>query len=91
MINGKLSEIDGTGPMTLSIDEIYLAALEKSTGQERSDYLDAACAGNDTLRRRIERLLRAQSKVGEFLESPQPPLTARGRQTARLRTGQSFE
>ncbi len=72
MINGKLSEIDGTGPMTLSIDEIYLAALEKSTGQERSDYLDAACAGNDTLRRRIERLLRAQSKVGEFLESPAP-------------------
>jgi serine/threonine protein kinase len=74
MINGKLSEVDGMGPMTLGIDEIYLAALEKSTGQERSDYLDKACAGNDTLRRRIERLLRAQSKVGEFLESPAPEI-----------------
>src|SRR5262245_52705376 len=57
-----------------SIDEIYLAALEKPTDEERSAFLAHACAGDEELRQRIERLLRAQPKIGSFLETPAPEL-----------------
>jgi eukaryotic-like serine/threonine-protein kinase len=53
-----------------SIDEIYLAALEKPTLREQSAYLDEACAGDEELRQRVERLLRVQPHIGDFLESP---------------------
>jgi serine/threonine protein kinase/WD40 repeat protein len=55
-----------------SVDEIYLSALERSSAQARSAYLDQACADDDKLRQRVERLLRAQPNVGSFLESPAP-------------------
>jgi serine/threonine protein kinase len=73
---GRPSEIDDMDSLTPSIDEIYLAAVEKATSQDRSAYLDWACAGDQELRRRIERLLRAESKVGDFLESPAPEIAA---------------
>jgi eukaryotic-like serine/threonine-protein kinase len=38
---------------------------------ERAAYLDRACAGNDELRHRVERMLAAKSEVGDFLE-PEP-------------------
>src|SRR3990172_11660089 len=56
------------------VDEIYLAAVEQPTDHERSAYLDQACAGDEELRQRVERLLRAQPNVGSFLESPAPEL-----------------
>jgi len=62
--------------VTPSIDEIYFSALEKPTGRERSAYLDLACSGDEELRRRVERLLCAESKVGDFLESPAPEVAA---------------
>jgi serine/threonine protein kinase len=49
---------------------IFFAALEKATAAERAAYLDEACAGDDDLRRRVERLLAAQPQVGGFLERP---------------------
>jgi eukaryotic-like serine/threonine-protein kinase len=57
-----------------SIDEIYLAALEKPTLREQSAYLDEACAGDEELRQRVERLLRVQPHIGDFLESPAPEI-----------------
>ncbi len=57
-----------------NVDEIYLAALEREANDERSAYLEEACAGNPELRRRVERLLEAQQKVGSFLESPAPEI-----------------
>ncbi|HEX4069605.1 MAG TPA: serine/threonine-protein kinase, partial [Planctomycetaceae bacterium] len=57
-------------------DEVFLAALEIPTAPERSAYLDQACAGNEELRRRVEKLLRAHPHVGEFLESPAPEILA---------------
>jgi eukaryotic-like serine/threonine-protein kinase len=63
-------------PISPSTDEVYLAALEKPPGQERSAYLDQACAGDVQLRRRVERLLLAESKVGRFLDSPAPEISA---------------
>ena len=58
------------------VDEIYLAALEKQSVQARSVFLDQACAGDDELRRRVERLLRAQPHIGNFLEAPAPEFAA---------------
>ena len=49
---------------TSNVDDIYLAALERETAEERSAYLEDACAGNPELRRRVERLLEAQRKSG---------------------------
>jgi eukaryotic-like serine/threonine-protein kinase len=63
-------------PTKLSVDQILLAAFEKPTSQERSAYLDQVCAGDDELRHRVERLLRAQPNLGNFLESPAPEFAA---------------
>src|ERR1051325_3600405 len=39
---------------------------------ERAAYLEAACAGDATLRRRVEELLGASEEAGEFLQNPAP-------------------
>ena len=59
-----------------SVDSIFLAALEKSSPEDRAAYLDVACGEDTELRRRVERLLAAHPKVVSFLESPPPGLTA---------------
>ncbi len=53
-----------------NIDEIFLAALEKQTPDERAEYLDAVCAGNVEVRQQVERLLDAHPKAANFMESP---------------------
>jgi len=50
--------------------EIFLAALEKRDPAERAAYLDAACAGNEALRKRVEELLQEEKDMGTFLENP---------------------
>src|SRR5438270_897326 len=37
---------------------------------DRAAYLARACAGDDDLRRRVERMLAARPEVGDFLEPP---------------------
>jgi serine/threonine protein kinase len=49
---------------------VFFAALEKGTPEEQAAYLDEACAGNETLRHRVETLLSAHAQVGQFLERP---------------------
>ena len=46
---------------------IFLAALDKDPS-ERAAYLDEACAGNETLRRGVETLLRLDAAPHRFLE-----------------------
>ena len=53
-----------------SVEVILLAALEKGSPLERGTYLDEACAGDADLRRRVEKMLAAQSQAGSFLERP---------------------
>jgi WD40 repeat protein/tetratricopeptide (TPR) repeat protein len=53
-----------------AVEEIFLAAVDKATPEERAAYLDEACRGDAELRRRVERLLAAHPKVGDFLEKP---------------------
>ncbi len=55
------------------VEDIFLAALEKSTPEERVAFLDAACKDDLDLRRRVERLLGAHPKAEGFLESPARP------------------
>ena len=52
------------------IEAIYHLALEKGAGEERSAYLDSACADSTDLRAALEGLLKAHDKAGDFLESP---------------------
>jgi serine/threonine protein kinase len=48
---------------------VFNAALQLPAGQ-RAAYLDAACAGENALRLKIEALLRVHDEVGTFLENP---------------------
>jgi tetratricopeptide (TPR) repeat protein len=63
--------VENLGP---KIDDIFLAALERASAEERSAYLAEACAGNPDLRRRVERLLEAQGNNDSFLEAPAPEI-----------------
>ena len=38
--------------------------------RDRVAFLDEACAGDDSLRRKVEALLKAHDRVGNFLEEP---------------------
>jgi len=51
------------------IERLYDAAL-KRPADEREAFLDNACGGDEALRRRIDILIAAQEKAGDFLESP---------------------
>ncbi len=49
------------------IDQIFWAALQLASEDERQDYLDRACGSDHELRRLVDKLLRAQPKAAEFL------------------------
>ena len=48
---------------------VFTEALKTSV-EERSAFLERACAGDDNLRRKVEALLRAHDRIGSFLEEP---------------------
>jgi WD40 repeat protein len=51
-------------------EEIFFAALEKSTPADRAVFLDEACGSDEALRCLVDRLLAGHSQVGDFLERP---------------------
>src|SRR5262245_54941999 len=51
------------------LEFIFFAALEKPPA-ERATFMKEACAGDDELRRSVERMLAAQADVGSFLQQP---------------------
>src|SRR2546421_6335463 len=51
------------------IKEIFYSALERAPG-ERSAYLQAACAHDESLRREVEALITAHEREGSFIDSP---------------------
>ena len=57
-------------PTTSQLESIFFAALEKPSPAERTAFLDDACAGNDELRSRVDRMIAAQSQAASFLEQP---------------------
>jgi len=50
------------------IKAVFLEALEKGTEAERVAYLDSVCENDAALRHKVESLLMAQQKAGEFLD-----------------------
>jgi serine/threonine protein kinase len=50
--------------------EIFLALLDLPDPAARAAFLDRACGGDDTLRARVEALLRSHAAAGSFLGSP---------------------
>ncbi len=51
-----------------SVEGVFLATLGKAGAEERTAFLNEACAGDADLRRRVEALLRAYDDAGSFLE-----------------------
>jgi eukaryotic-like serine/threonine-protein kinase len=54
--------------------QIYIAALQLATREERAAYLKDACAGDAALRQRVEALLQAYDQAGNSLD---PDLTVK--------------
>ena len=50
--------------------DIFMAALEKGSLEQRNAFLDEACAGNADLRRRMESLFESHGRAGALLEHP---------------------
>jgi serine/threonine protein kinase/tetratricopeptide (TPR) repeat protein len=50
------------------VQELFLAAVERTPPAERTAYLDEACGGDSGLRTHVEALLRAHDEPGSFLE-----------------------
>jgi eukaryotic-like serine/threonine-protein kinase len=59
-------------------EPIFAAALEKLTPAEREAYLEAACAGDAELRRRVDALLKAHEQSGDLLDQPTDALGPTG-------------
>lgn len=53
-----------------SEQSVFAGALLHDTPEARASYLDAACGADAALRQRVEVLLRAAEKAGDFLEEP---------------------
>ncbi len=62
-------------------EELFHAALDK-TSSERAAFLDQACAGNATLRARVEALLAAHEDPDSFLNSAAPAVKLLARDIA---------
>jgi serine/threonine-protein kinase len=52
------------------IDELFEAALEREGAQERAAFLAEACAGDDALRREVEKMLGFDGQAEDFIETP---------------------
>ncbi len=50
-------------------EAIFITALEMTSADLRTSYLDQACAGNADLRRQVEELLAAHRQAGRFLDN----------------------
>src|SRR5713226_3468419 len=55
---------------------IFLEALDKDDPNQRSAFLDSACAGDDALRQRVEALLKSDAEAGSFLGKLAPERVA---------------
>jgi serine/threonine-protein kinase len=56
-----------------AVKAVFIAALDKADPAERAAYVAEACAGDESLRRRVEELLGAHEAPGRFLGPPVEP------------------
>src|SRR5438046_7903974 len=52
-----------------TVEQIFHAALDQEPDRVAA-FLDAACEGNDVLRRKVEALLSSHQRAGGFIETP---------------------
>src|SRR4051812_42284186 len=52
--------------------DLFIEALDRPSLVERAAYLDRACTGDTSLRRRLEILLTAHLEASECLKAPAP-------------------
>ena len=57
--------------------DIFMAALEIESPDERNAYVDEACGKDAPLRQRVYKLLESHAKSGSLLEHPAVPDAAR--------------
>jgi len=57
-------------PKPSATENLFFEALAKETEAQRALYLDSVCQGQPDVRRQVEKLLRAHSKIGFFLSRP---------------------
>jgi non-specific serine/threonine protein kinase/serine/threonine-protein kinase len=55
-----------------SLDTLFCAAVEIASAEERAAYLARACGGDAELRARVEKLVTAHFRAGNFLAAPVP-------------------
>jgi tetratricopeptide (TPR) repeat protein len=53
-----------------SLDTIFCAAIEIATPEERAAYLDRACGADAQLQARVQKLVDAHFRAGDFLDRP---------------------
>ena len=69
------------GEAAMSERSIFMEALEFDNPRERAAFLDQACAGDEALRQRIERLLRRHQQPDSLLDAPAAEVGTVGRPT----------
>jgi len=52
------------------LEQLFSAALKKTSWEAKNAFLDAECADDPELRRRVKDLLETHERVGSFLDSP---------------------
>ena len=57
-----------------SLDTLFCAAVEIASAEDRAAYLAQACGSDPELRARVEKLVAAHFRAGNFLASPAPPV-----------------
>ena len=71
--------------------EVFTQAIKLPT-EERIAFLDRACADDENLRRKIEKLLRFNDRAGDFLETPPPgPISKRRAKVAGEKPGDRID
>ncbi len=66
------------------LKSIFVEALGREPGAERSAFLDGACRGDATLRARVEEMLRDHERLGGFLATTHGEPSGRGGLTVAL-------
>jgi tetratricopeptide (TPR) repeat protein/tRNA A-37 threonylcarbamoyl transferase component Bud32 len=57
-------------PELQSARSIFLAAVEELPGEARTKYIDSVCAGDESLRQAVQRLVDAYGNLHSFMEQP---------------------
>src|SRR5215475_13735972 len=60
-----------------NVMSIFGEALECASPADQAAHLDRACGGDTALRARVEALLHAHGKAGQFLDGTPPPADRR--------------